>query len=77
MMAYYMAPLSEMEATLLQKNQSLILGLYAYADMGIHYDGWSQTDLNHFFGTYGITDPLVLESIYHMIIGTPANYLKY
>ena len=77
MMAYYMAPLSEMEATLLQKNQSLILGLYAYADMGIHYDGWTQVDLNHFFSTYGITDPLVLESIYHMIIGTPANYLKY
>ena len=77
MMAYYMAPLSEMEATLMQKNNSLILGLYAYADMGIHYDGWSQTDLNNFFGTYGITDPLVLESIYHMIIGTPANYLKY
>ena len=77
MMAYYMAPLSEMEATLLQKNQSLILGLYAYADMGIHYDGWSQTDLRNFFCTYGISDPLVLESIYHMIIGTPANYLKY
>lgn len=77
MMAYYMAPLSEMEATLLQKNQSLILGLYAYADMGVHYDGWSQTDLNRFFSTYGITDPLVLESIYHLIIGTPTNYLKY
>ena len=77
MMAYYMAPISEMEATLMQKNNSLILGLYAYADMGIHYDGWSQTDLNNFFGTYGITDPLILESIYHMIIGTPANYLKY
>jgi len=77
MMAYYMAPLSDMEATLLQKNNSLILGLYAYADMGIHYDGWSQTDLNNFFSTYGISDPIVLESIYHMIIGTPANYLKY
>lgn len=77
MMSYYMAPISEMEATLLQKNNSLILGLYAYADMGIHYDGWSQNELNNFFSTYGISDPLVLESIYHMIIGTPANYLKY
>lgn len=77
MMAYYMAPLSEMESTLLQKNNSLILGLYAYADIGIHYDGWTQTDLNNFFNTYGISDPTVLESIYHMIIGTPANYLKY
>lgn len=77
MMSYYMAPISDMEATLLQKNNSLILGLYAYADMGIHYDGWSQADLTSFFSTYGISDPLVLESIYHMIIGTPANYLKY
>ena len=77
MMSYYMAPLSEMEAALLQKNNSLILGLYAYADMGIHYDGWTQHDLSAFFSTYGISDPVVLESIYHMIIGTPANYLKY
>lgn len=77
MMSYYMAPLSKMEATLLQKNNSLILGLYAYADMGIHYDGWSLHDMSAFFSTYGISDPLILEEIYHMIIGTPANYLKY
>ncbi len=77
MMSYYMAPLSDTEATFMQKNNSLILGLYAYADMGIHYDGWTLHDLSAFFSTYGISDPQVLENIYYTIIGTPANYLKY
>lgn len=77
MMSYYMAPLSQEEATLLQKNQSLTLGLYAYADMSIHYNGWTQQDLSAFFSTYGISDPQVLESIYQLIVGTPGNYLKY
>lgn len=77
MMSYYMAPLSLEKATLLQKNQSLTLGLYAYADMGIHYSGWTLHDLSAFFSTYGISDPQVLTSIYQLIIGTPANYLKY
>lgn len=77
MMSYYMAPLSKDEATLLQKNSSVILALYALADMGIHYDGWSLTDTAAFFKMYGITDVNAIKSIYELIIGDPGNYLKY
>ena len=42
MMSYYLAPLPKTEASLLQKNNSVILGLYALADMGIHYDAGLQ-----------------------------------
>lgn len=77
MMSYYLAPLPKTEASLLQKNSSVILGLYALADMGIHYDGWSVTDIVRFFSDYGINDPNAVQSVYKLIIGSPANYLKY
>ena len=77
MMSYYFSPLSKSEATLSQKNASIMLGLYALADMGIHYDGWTLKDTINFFSDYGIYDIDAIEEIYDMILGDPANYLKY
>ena len=77
MASYYLTPLSKEQATLLQKNSSIILALYALADMGIHYEGWSRMDTVAFFKTYGITDAQTVEDIYELIIGSPSNYLKY
>ena len=77
MASYYLTPLSKEQATLLQKNSSIILALYALADMGIHYEGWSRMDTMAFFKTYGITDAQTVEDIYELIIGSPGNYLKY
>ena len=75
--SYYLTPLSKEQAVLLQKNSSIILGLYALADMGIHYEGWSRMDTVAFFSNYGITDSETIERIYELIIGSPGNYLKY
>lgn len=75
--SYYLTPLSKEQAVLLQKNSSIILGLYALADMGIHYEGWSRMDTAAFFSNYGITDTGTIERIYELIIGSPGNYLKY
>ncbi len=61
----------------MQKNTSVILGLYALADMGIHYEGWTLLDTVSFFRSYGITDTDTIEDIYDLIIADPANYLKY
>lgn len=77
MMSYYYAPIPKEQATLMQKNTSVILGLYALADMGIHYEGWTLVDTVSFFRSYGITDTNTIEDIYDLIIGDPANYLKY
>ena len=66
MMSYYLAPLPKTEASLLQKNNSVILGLYALADMGIHYDGWSVTDTVRFFSDYGINDPNAYLKFYEL-----------
>ena len=77
MMSYYFSTLTKEQATLFQRNSSVILGLYALADIGIHYDGWKLTDTAAFFHTYGITDNATIEDIYDLIIADPANYLKY
>jgi len=65
------------EITIMQKNSSVMLGLYALADMGIHYEGWTLTDTIDFFRNYGIYDNNAIEEIFNLIIGDPANYLKY
>lgn len=77
MCSYYISSLEKPYATLLQKNNSIILGLYAMADIGIHYDGWSANDTVKFFASYGINDETVVQEIYEYIVGDPANYLTY
>lgn len=77
MISYYYSPLPRETATLMQKNSSLILGLYALADMGIHYTGWGLAETVTFFGSYGITDTDTIRDIYQLIVADPANYLKY
>lgn len=77
MLSYYFAPIEKEQATLMQRNNSVLLGLYALADMGIHYDGWTLLDTVSFFRSYGITDTEAIEEIYDLILSDPANYLKY
>ena len=52
MCSYSLAPLTREQSTLLQKNSSIILGLYTLADIGIHYEGWSRMDTISFFSNY-------------------------
>ena len=77
MCSYYLSSLKKPYATLLQKNNSLLLGLYASADIGIHYDKWSLSDTIEFFSAYGIKDETAIQEIYEYIVGDPANYLIY
>ena len=77
MCSYYISPLSKPNATFLQKNNSLILGLYAAADLGIHYENWSLDDTISFFQSYGINSEETIQEIYKYIAGDPANYITY
>ena len=77
MCSYYLAPLTKDQATLLQKNSSIVLGIYTLADIGIHYDGWSREDAVAFYKKYGIGDEDNVNRIYDLILGSPGNYLKY
>ncbi len=77
MCSYYLAPITKEQSIILQKNSSIILGLYTLADIGIHYDGWSRVDTMSFFSNYGIQDVETVNRIYDLIIGSPGNYVKY
>ena len=77
MCSYYLMPLPKTQAAILQKNSSVILALYALADMGIHYEGWSRMDTVEFYAKYGIKDAETVDKIYNLILGSPGNYLKY
>ena len=77
MCSYYLMPLSKTQAAILQKNSSVILALYALADMGIHYEGWSRMDTVEFYARYGIKYAETVNKIYDLILGSPGNYLKY
>lgn len=77
MCSYSLAPLEKTYASFLQKNNSVILGLYAAADIGIHYNNWDLQKTTDFFQTYGIKNKKTIQDIYEMIISDPANYLKY
>ncbi len=77
MCSFYLAPITKEQATILQKNSSIILGLYTLADIGIHYDGWSRVDALAFFSNYGIQDVNTVNRIYDLVLGSPGNYAKY
>ena len=77
MCSYYLADLKKEQAILLQKNASILLGLYSLADMGIHDEGWSREELQAFFAGYGLGNQESIDQIYDLILSDPANYLKY
>lgn len=77
MCSYYLAPITKEQATILQKNSSIILGLYTLTDIGIHYEGWSRVDTMAFLSNYGIQDVDAVNRIYDLVLGSPGNYAKY
>ena len=77
MCSYSLLPIEQSSALFLQRNASFILGLYATADIGIHYYGWKETDTAAYFSSYGITDGAAIKELHHYIVASPGNYLKY
>lgn len=75
MCSYYMIDLPD--GIIQQKNASLMLGLYAYTDIGIHSEGWTLADAVKFYKSYGITDTDAIARIFELVKATPTNYLKY
>jgi uncharacterized protein (DUF885 family) len=77
MQAYYYAGLDDDLASLLQHNQAATLSLYATSDIGIHFYGWKEKDMQDFWADYGITDADTIGRITDLILEEPGNYLKY
>ena len=63
-------------AALYQKNRSFTLGLASLLDIGIHYRGYSLSDVTSFLEKLGFESGTA-QSLYQTILQSPSNYLNY
>lgn len=78
MQSYHMAGIDDNLASLLEDNNAVILMMYARADIGINYQGWTRADSDKYLADMlGITDEDTLDEFYMSMVEEPANYLQY
>lgn len=78
MISYHMAGIDDNLASLLEQNNAVILMMYARADIGINYEGWTRQDSDNYLKSMlGITDEETLDQFYIAMVEEPANYLQY
>lgn len=78
MISYHMAGIDDNLASLLEQNNAVILMMYARADIGINYEGWTRADSDDYLKSMlGITDEDTLDQFYISMVEEPANYLQY
>jgi uncharacterized protein (DUF885 family) len=61
---------------LLEANGGLILMMYARADIGIHYEGWSKSKAINYINQYVGVESIAL-TIYEVLLEEPGIYLPY
>ena len=74
--AYGIGGLEEDLAKVLMLNNSAILGIYAYVDMGIHYLGWNVENVKEYLTYYGLNGEAA-QPMFEIMVEEPANYLSY
>jgi len=75
--AYHLGLSDATVAELLQLNKAMSLGLYAYADMGIHYLGWDVQQIETFLEKYNLSGSGFGKLLFNVLVEEPANYLSY
>lgn len=75
--SYSVSGLDEDLANVLVWDEITSLGLYAYIDMGVHYEGWDREDTAEYLSGFGIDDEEVVDEVFEIIVEEPANYLSY
>ncbi|MDF2538836.1 MAG: hypothetical protein K0S76_1857 [Herbinix sp.] len=76
MYSYKLAGIDENLAAFLKTNTVVILCMYARADIGIHYEGWTENDTVNYISDL-IGDTKTAEIIYRTLLEEPAIYLPY
>lgn len=77
MYSYGISGLDEDIANILAWENGVNLGISAYIDMGVHYDGWDLDDVNDFLADFGMEDGETAKEIYELIVEEPSYYLTY
>lgn len=77
---YYSYGISGLDKTLartLSLNSAATLGLYAYIDLSVNYDGWDSDDVQMYLSNFGFSDKDIADEIFRTMVEEPANYLSY
>lgn len=74
--SYHLAGIDENLADFMETNNKVMLCMYARADIGIHYEGWTKMDTAAFIVPY-VGDEKIANSIYDTLLEEPAIYLPY
>lgn len=63
---------------LLAHNTAVTLGIYAYLDICINYEGWDKEQTAKYLGTfYNVENTDIADSIYNSLVANPTNYMEY
>jgi uncharacterized protein (DUF885 family) len=76
MYSYHTAGIDETLADFLEANNVVILCMYARADIGIHYEGWTEETTVKYINNF-ISDKETAAAIYQILLEEPAIYLPY
>jgi uncharacterized protein (DUF885 family) len=76
MLSYRFAGIDKNLADFLRANNIVILCMYARADIGIHYEGWTKETVMRYVMNF-IDDAGIAELIYNTLLEEPAIYLPY
>ncbi|MDE6185180.1 MAG: DUF885 domain-containing protein, partial [Lachnospiraceae bacterium] len=68
---------SEAAVDLCARNSAVSLALYAYIDLGIHYDGWDKGDVEEVLSRFMDVDQETLDAVFEAVLYDPAGYLSY
>lgn len=62
---------------LLQYRDIFQTSLYARADIGVNYEGWTKEELSLFLSQFNLTDETLVNQIFSYMIEIPSSYLPY
>ena len=63
---------------LLAHNSAVTLGIYAYLDICINYEGWDKEQTAKYLGTfYNVENTDITDTIYNSLVENPTNYMEY
>ena len=64
-------------AALLAADSIISLSVYARADIGVNYEGWTAADIQNYLDAYGVGSEEFSQSVFESVVMEPANTLKY
>jgi len=76
MYSYHISGIDELLADFLEANNIVFLCMYARADIGIHYEGWTRLNVINYVNNF-IEDDKIASAIYDKLLEEPAIYLPY